>query len=64
MKKFMNDPANLTAEMLEGLALAYADKVKIVNERIVVRTTPKAEDKVALRTLFSKPFFNIIDCFL
>ncbi len=48
MKKFMNDPANLTAEMLEGLALAYSDKVKIVNERIVVRTQPKAEDKVAL----------------
>ena len=48
MKKFMNDPANLTAEMLEGLAMAYSDKVKIVNERIVVRTTPKAQDKVAL----------------
>ena len=48
MKKFMNDPANLTAEMLEGLGLAYSDKVKIVNERIVVRAQPKAEDKVAL----------------
>lgn len=48
MKKFMNDPANLTAEMLEGLAMAYSDKVKIVNERIVVRSKPKAEDKVAL----------------
>ena len=29
-------------------------------ERLFVQT----EDKVALRTLFSKPFFNIIDCFL
>ncbi len=48
MKKFMNDPANLTAEMLEGLAMAYCDKVKVVNDRIVVRATPKAEDKVAL----------------
>lgn len=48
MKKFMNDPANLTAEMLEGLALAYGDKVQLVNERIIVRTQPKAEDKVAL----------------
>lgn len=48
MKKFMNDPANLTAEMLEGMALAYSDKVKVVNERIVVRAQPKAEDKVAL----------------
>ena len=48
MKKFLNDPANLTAEMLEGLALAYSDKVKVVNDRIVVRTHPKAQDKVAL----------------
>ena len=48
MKKFLNDPANLTAEMLEGLALAYSSKVKIVNDRIVVRAQPKAQDKVAL----------------
>ena len=48
MKKFMNDPANLTAEMLEGLTTAYASKVKLVNERIVVRATPKAENKVAI----------------
>ncbi len=48
MKKFINDPANLTSEMLEGLALAYSDKVKVVNERIVVRAQPKPQDKVAL----------------
>jgi dihydroxyacetone kinase-like protein len=51
MKKFINDPANLTTELLEGYALAYADKVRLVSERIVVRTTPKAEDKVAIVTL-------------
>jgi DNA-directed RNA polymerase subunit alpha len=27
MKKFINDPANLTAELLEGFALAYAGKI-------------------------------------
>ena len=48
MKKFLNNPENLTAEMLEGLALAYSDKVKVVNERIVVRAQPKPQDKVAL----------------
>lgn len=51
MKKFLNAPENLTAELLEGLATAYCDKVKIVNERIVVRATPKAADKVAIVTL-------------
>lgn len=51
MKKFMNDPTQLTAELLEGLALAYSSKVKIVNERIVVRTQAKALDKVAIVTL-------------
>jgi dihydroxyacetone kinase-like protein len=51
MKKFINDPANLTAELLEGYTLAYADKVKLESEKIVVRTTPKSEDKVAIVTL-------------
>ena len=51
MKKFINDPANLTAELLEGYTLAYADKVKLESEKIVVRTSPKSEDKVAIVTL-------------
>lgn len=48
MKKFINDPNNLTAELLEGYALAYKDVVKVESEKIVVRTNPKAEDKVAI----------------
>ena len=51
MKKFLNDPDNLTVELLEGYTLAYADKVKLVSEKIVVRTQPKSEDKVAIVTL-------------
>ena len=51
MKKFINDPANLTAELLDGFALAYADKVKLESGKLVVRTTPKAQDKVAVVTL-------------
>ena len=43
MKKFINDPANLTKELLEGLALAYADRVKIVGEKIVVRANPNVK---------------------
>ncbi len=51
MKKFINDPANLTKELLEGLALCYSSKVKIVNEKIVVRASPKDASKVAIVTL-------------
>jgi len=49
--KFINDPANLTSELLEGYVLAYADKVKLGAENIVVRAEPKSEDKVAIVTL-------------
>ena len=31
MKKFINDPANLTSELLEGLTMAYSNKVKLVS---------------------------------
>lgn len=51
MKKFINDPANLTKELLEGLTMCYKGKVKLVNEKIVMRTTPKDESKVAIVTL-------------
>jgi dihydroxyacetone kinase-like protein len=51
MKKFINDPANLTKELLEGLALCYKGKVKLVSERIVMRAVPKDESKVAIVTL-------------
>jgi dihydroxyacetone kinase-like protein len=48
MKKFINDPDNLTVELLEGYTMAYKNKVKLVNEKIVVRANAKAEDKVAI----------------
>lgn len=48
MKKFINNPENLTAELLEGYCLAYKDKVKLVNDKIVVRANAKAEDQVAI----------------
>ena len=51
MKKFINDPANLTTELLEGYCQAYADKVALVDQRLVVRARPKAKQKVALVTL-------------
>ncbi len=51
MKKFLNDPNDLTPELLEGYCLAYPDKVKLVNDKIVMRANPKDESKVAVVTL-------------
>ena len=51
MKKFINNPEHLTVELLQGLALAYPDKVKLESEKIVLRAKPKSKDKVAVVTL-------------
>ncbi|HUS91365.1 MAG TPA: dihydroxyacetone kinase subunit DhaK [Phycisphaerae bacterium] len=51
MKKFINDPANLTAELLEGLVQAYPSKVALDGEKLVVRAKPKEDSKVAIVTL-------------
>jgi len=51
MKKFINDPANLTAELLDGLVQCYPDKLALAKEKIVVRANPKPLDKVAIVTL-------------
>ena len=47
--KFINDPEQITPELLEGYVLAYPDQVKLGGENIVVRANPKSEDKVATR---------------
>lgn len=49
--KFINDPEQITSELLEGYVLAYPDQVKLGGENIVVRANPKSEDKVAIVTL-------------
>ena len=51
MKKFINDPANLTTELLEGLGMCFSNKIRIVDGKIVCRANPKSEDKVAIVTL-------------
>lgn len=51
MKKFINDPNDLTAELLEGYCSAYKNKVKLESGKLVVRATPKSQDKVAIVTL-------------
>lgn len=51
MKKFLNDPKHLVAELLEGFTLAYSDKVRLCGTNTVVRAKRKAEGKVRLITL-------------
>ena len=41
MKKFINDPQNLVAELLEGMVLAFPDKVRLSSRNIVARAVPK-----------------------
>jgi dihydroxyacetone kinase-like protein len=51
MKKFINDPKHLVSELLEGLVLAFPDKVQMAGSNIVTRANPKAPQKVRLVTL-------------
>ena len=51
MKKFINDPQNLVPELLEGMALAYPDKVRLVGNNLIARAVPKAKGKVNVVTL-------------
>ena len=50
MKKFINDPADIAVEVLEGMAAAYPGKIRL-DGKIVLRAKPKAQDKVAVATL-------------
>ena len=51
MKKFINDPKNLVAELLEGMVLAFPDKVQLTSRNILARAVPKEKGKVRLVTL-------------
>jgi len=49
MKKFINDPATLTDELLEGLALANADLVSVDGHMVISNALDKA-DRVTIVT--------------
>ncbi len=56
MKKFINNPANLTAELLEGLEVTCGDLIslesgELEDRKLVCRKEKKADDKVAVVTL-------------
>jgi len=50
MKKFINDPSNLTKELLEGFAIAHRDIVPVTADKIVCRAQPKPAAQVGLAT--------------
>lgn len=51
MNKFINNPSDITSELLEGYVMAYNEQVSLAAENIVVRAQPKSQDKVAIITL-------------
>lgn len=51
MKKFTNNPETLTAELLEGMAMANSDIVELVNGSWIVSKTLKDADRVTVVTL-------------
>ncbi len=51
MKKFINRPENIVRELLEGLALAFPDKVRLAGNNLLARAVPKSKGKVAVITL-------------
>ena len=48
MKKLINKPEALAWELLEGLADACSDQLKMVGNHIIVRRTPKEKGKVQI----------------
>jgi len=51
MKKFINRPECLVPELLEGFALAFSQKVRLVGSNIVARAVPKPNHLVRIVTL-------------
>jgi len=51
MKKFINKPENIVAELLEGFALSHPSQIRLTGSHLVARAVPKAKGKVGVVTL-------------
>lgn len=51
MKKFINEPENLTEELLEGMALANPEMLKIEDNHLVVNRKLETADRVTIVTM-------------
>lgn len=52
MRKILNNPDQFVDEMIEGIILAYGDRLKLLNEdkRIILNNIPSAKGKVGIVT--------------
>lgn len=52
MKKIINSPSNFVEETIEGIILAYPDKLKISeeNSRVILSRCPHKKGKVGIVT--------------
>ena len=50
MKKLINNPENFVKDTMTGIIAAYGDKVKLLDERILVTNYPVADGKVGIVT--------------
>ena len=52
MKKIMNNPGSFVEETMEGIVMAYSDKVQFLNGdcRVLVSAYPKKKGKVGIVT--------------
>lgn len=48
MKKFINDPQNITRELLEGFSLAYSDYVRLEPDNIIVSRGIETADRATV----------------
>jgi dihydroxyacetone kinase-like protein len=51
MKKFINDPENLTIELLQGLALSNSETIELTESKLVVNKKLKDADRVTVVSL-------------
>jgi len=51
MKKFLNRPADIVPEMLEGMVLSHSDRVQLVGRNLIARRHRKERGKVGVVTI-------------
>lgn len=51
MKKFINEPENLTEELLEGLAMANGDYLTVEKNHMVINKKLDEADRVTIVTM-------------
>ena len=55
MKKFINNPENLTPELLEGFAMAHKDLVTLGENRMVINNKLADADRVTIARAMNLP---------